>query len=250
MNTTFVENRWFVNNCNFAHARLSSSEISLCVRSRSKFVFNLCVILLHSLRIINDMSSIRIRYRAYVCNWFRCKSMKKTWVSISKIDTSVTRKISKILRKHLFWMTASLLRILVFFVLNVCQIVVSSMRAERIMNVYNTRILRKMTSHVNVDIFVKVMNCFIIFFWIFRTCESHFRRMSIWIFKTRMSIFDYIVLNSILIVIVMSNFFEFLIKWINSYLIETNKNSCRIAHLSQNLCTRFRFLQFSFVLLS
>jgi hypothetical protein len=106
-----------------------------------------------------------------------------------------------------------------------------------------------MTSHVNVDIFVRIMNCFIIFFWTFRTCESHFRRVSIWILRIHMSIFDYIVLDSILIVTVMSNFFEFLMKWISSYLIETNKNWCRVAHLSQSLCTRFRLLQFSFVLL-
>ncbi len=102
INTTFVEDRWFVNNCSFAHARLNSSEIFLCVRNRSRFVFNLCVILSHFLRIINDMSSICIWYRACVCNWFRCKLMKKTCVSISRIETSMTRKISKIFRRHLF----------------------------------------------------------------------------------------------------------------------------------------------------
>ncbi len=114
------------------------------------------------------------------------------------------------------------------------------MRTERITNVYNIRVLRKMTSHVNVDIFVKIMNCFIIFFWIFRTCESHVKRVSIWIFKIRMSIFDCIVLDSILIMIVMSNFFEFLINWINSYLIETNKDSCRVVHFSQSFVYWFQ----------
>jgi hypothetical protein len=124
-NTTFVEDRWFVNNCSFAHARLNSSEIFLCVRDRSRLVLSLCVILSHFLRIINDMSSTRIQYRVCAYNWFKCKSMKRTCVSISKIETNVTRKISKILRRHLFWMTASLLMIFFFFVLNVCQIVVS-----------------------------------------------------------------------------------------------------------------------------
>jgi hypothetical protein len=66
--TTFIKDRWFVNNCNFAHARLNSFEISLCVRNRSKLMFNLCVILSHFLRIINDMSSIRIQYHTYVYN--------------------------------------------------------------------------------------------------------------------------------------------------------------------------------------
>ncbi len=101
-----------------------------------------------------------------------------------------------------------------------------------------------MTLHVNVDIFVKIINCFIIFFWTFRTYEFHLRRMSIWILRICISIFDCIMLDSILIVIVMSNFFEFLIKWINSYLIETNKNSCRITHLSQSLRTRLNFCKF------
>ncbi len=70
------------------------------------------------------------------------------------------------------------------------------------------------------------------FFWIFRTCEFYFSRVSICTSKIRMSIFDWIVFESILIVIVTSNFFKFLMKWINSYLIKTNTNSCRIVRCS------------------
>jgi hypothetical protein len=67
---------------------------------------------------------------------------------------------------------------------------------------------------MKIDNFVKIMICFVIFSWIFRTCEFHFSRVSICTLKTRMLIFDWIVFESILIVIVMSNFFEFLMKWI------------------------------------
>ncbi len=122
--TTFVKDCWFVNNCCFVHICLNSFEIFRCIRNQFQFTFNLFVILSHFLRIIINMSLIRMWYRACDCNWFKCKSMKMTYVSISRIKTNVTRKISKIFRKHLFCMTTSLLMILVFFVLNVCQIAV------------------------------------------------------------------------------------------------------------------------------
>jgi hypothetical protein len=123
--TTFVKDRWFVNNCCFAHVCLSSLEIFRCIRDRFRLAFNLFVILSHFLRIIDDMSSIRMQYRACDCNWFKCKSMKTTCVSISRIEMNVTRKILKMFRKHLFSMTTNLLMILVFFVLSMCQIAVS-----------------------------------------------------------------------------------------------------------------------------
>jgi hypothetical protein len=93
--------------CSFVHelityARLSLFEIFRCVRDRSKLVLNLSVILSHSLRIIDDMFSIRIRYRVCVCNWFKCKSMKTICVLISRIETNVTRKVWKILWRHMF----------------------------------------------------------------------------------------------------------------------------------------------------
>ncbi len=97
---------------------------------------------------------------------------------------------------------------------------------------------------MKIDNFVKIMICFVIFFEIFRTCESHFNRVSICTSRIRMSILDWIVFESILIVIVMSNFFEFLMKWISSYLIEANTNLCRIAHRSQSLCILSKFRQF------
>ncbi len=121
------------------------------------------------------------------------------------------------------------------------------MKIERTTNVYKTRVLRKITFYVNVDILMRIMIYFIIFFWIFLTCESYFKRVSIWIFRTRMSIFNYMMFELILIVIIMSNFLRFLMKWINSYLIKVNTNSCRIVHFSQYLCIRSKFLQFSFV---
>ncbi len=123
--TTFVENRWFMNNCCFVRVCLSSLEIFWCIWDRFWFALNLFVILSHFLRIIDDMSLTRMRYRACDCSWFKCKSMRATYVSISRIETNVTRKISKMFRRHLFCMTASLLMIFVFFVLNMYQIAVS-----------------------------------------------------------------------------------------------------------------------------
>ncbi len=123
--TTFVENRWFMNNYCFVHVCLNSLEVFQCIRDRFRLAFNLFVILSHSLRIIDDISSTCMKYRACDCSEFKYKSMKTTYVSISRIEMNVTRKISKMFRRHLFCMTTSLLIIFVFFVLNMCQIVVS-----------------------------------------------------------------------------------------------------------------------------
>jgi hypothetical protein len=119
------------------------------------------------------------------------------------------------------------------------------MKVKRTTKMYDIRVLRKIVLQMKIDNFVRIMICFVIFSWIFCTCESHFNRVSICMSRTRISIFDWIVFESILIVIVMSNFVEFWIKWISSYLIKTNTNSCQITHRSQSLCIFSKFWQFS-----
>jgi hypothetical protein len=195
------------------------------------------------------MSSTFIRYRACVCNWFRCKSMKKTCFDLEDRNERDAKDFENILKT---------------FVLNDDKFV-SDSRFFYLEYMSNRRFVNESwanhecVQHSNLAI--NDISCERRHF-----CENHellyhllLTFSYVWIsfqtnvdqnFQNSYIDFDYIVLDSILIVIVMSNFFEFLIKWINSYLIETNKNSCRVAHFSQSLCTRFKFLQFSFVLLS
>jgi hypothetical protein len=115
---------------------------------------------------------------------------------------------------------------------------------------YTTRDLLKIISQINTKILINVIDCLINFFWIFLTCESHFSLVSICSSRTQMFVFNLMMLLIMLRITIMLNFFEFLMKWINSYLIDANINSCWAAHFSQRRCTLFSVLQFFFVLLS
>jgi hypothetical protein len=97
-----TRNRYIVDNYLSTHTRLSSLEMSLCNRERSESLLNLFVILSHLLRIIVDMLSTRMRYRACVCSRFRCMSMKATCVSVFRTAMRMILNASKMLRKHLF----------------------------------------------------------------------------------------------------------------------------------------------------
>jgi hypothetical protein len=141
-----TRDRCIVDSCFFVHARLSSLEMSLCSRERSESSLNLFVILSHVLCIIVDMLSIRMRYCACACSRFRCMSMKMMSISVFRTAMRMTLNVSKMLRKHLFWMIESLLIIFVFFSLRTCQIVVSLMKIERTTKMYRILILRKMMS--------------------------------------------------------------------------------------------------------
>jgi hypothetical protein len=89
--------------------------------SLSKSLFNLLVIDLHFLRMMFDMSAIRMRYLIWICNWFKCKSMKTTCVSIFKIEIEIIRNNSKMFCKQRFYIIASLLIIFDFLFLSMCQ---------------------------------------------------------------------------------------------------------------------------------
>jgi hypothetical protein len=108
-------------NCCVIHSCFSSFEMSLCVRDFSKSLFNLLVIDLHFLRMMFDMFAICIRYVIWICNWFRCKSMKTTCVSVFKIEIEMIRNDLKMLRKQRFCMIARILIILDFLFLSMCQ---------------------------------------------------------------------------------------------------------------------------------
>jgi hypothetical protein len=103
------------------HSYFNSLEMSLCIWSFLKSLLNLLVIDLHFLRMMFDMSVIRMQYLIWICSWFKCKSMKATCVSTFRIEIEMIRNDSKILRKQRFCITANLLIILDFLFLNMYQ---------------------------------------------------------------------------------------------------------------------------------
>jgi hypothetical protein len=107
--------------CCAIHSCFSSLEMSLCIRNFSKSLLNLLVIDLHFLRMMFDMSAIRMRYLIWIYSWFKCKLMKTTCVSTFKIEIEMIWNDSKMFRKQRFYMIASLLIIFDFLFLSMCQ---------------------------------------------------------------------------------------------------------------------------------
>jgi hypothetical protein len=107
--------------CFAIHSCFNSFEMNLCIWDFSKSLLSLLVIDLHFLWMMFDMSAIRMQYLIWICNWFKCKSMKSTCVSTFKIEIEMIRNDLKMFRKQRFYMTASLLIIFDFLFLSMCQ---------------------------------------------------------------------------------------------------------------------------------
>jgi hypothetical protein len=118
---TAIENVCSSISCCVIHSCFSSFEMSLCIRNFSESLLSLLIIDLHSLRMMFDMLAIRMRYLIWIRSWFRCRSMKTTCVSAFRIEIEIIRNDSKMLRRQRFCMTASLLIILEFLSLSMCQ---------------------------------------------------------------------------------------------------------------------------------
>lgn len=156
--------------------------------------------------------SICNRKRVCVYNWLKCVRIKIMCVSVSRINTRITRKTLVMILRHLFCSIASLSFMLIFFFFDICHTEKTYIIIERITKMYITRVVLKMIFQIDVEIFVKIINCLIIFFWIFLTCESHFNLMFICKFSTRMFVFDLTTLLFMLIMTIMLNFFELRVK--------------------------------------
>jgi hypothetical protein len=109
-------------NCCVIQSCFNSFEMSLCIRNFSKSLFNLLVIDLYSLRMMFDVFVIYIRYLIWICNSFKWKSMKATYVSVFRIEIKMIWNDSKMFRKPRFCIIASLLIIFDFLFLSICQI--------------------------------------------------------------------------------------------------------------------------------
>jgi hypothetical protein len=81
------------------------------------------------------------------------------------------------------------------------------------------------------------------FFWMLLTWILHLSLMSICIFRTRIWLKDCFTTSHIRTIVCMSNFFEFLVKWMSSYVINAKTISWRRVHVSQWACISFKMRQ-------
>ena len=113
------------------------------------------------------------------------------YVSASSTGMGVALNAPAIVRKHLFCMTASLFEMPFDFFMSfgVCHMVEPYVMAGRTTAVYTWRAFGKVAPHVEVELFVSALDCFVNFFWIFLTCGPHFNFVSIRSPKILMSVF-------------------------------------------------------------
>jgi hypothetical protein len=116
--------------------------------------------------------------------------------------------------------------------------------------VYTCFVFLKQTFHVDAMRRVSASICVVIFSWIFLTCESHLNLMSNCIFNILIEMNDFLMISLMLIIVVMLKRRWFLVKCINSYLIDAKRVSCRLAHNSHSTWAFFNALQLFFVLVS
>jgi hypothetical protein len=116
--------------------------------------------------------------------------------------------------------------------------------------VYTCLVFLKQAFHVDAMRRVSASICVVIFSWIFLTCESHLNLMSSCIFNIFIEMNDFLITSLMLIIVVMLKRRWFLIKCINSYLIDAKRVSCRLVHNSHSTWIFFNTLQLLFVLVS
>ena len=85
---------------------------------------------------------------------------------------------------------------------------------------------------------------------IWRRCTSHCNFMFSCTFKTCMSDFNLMTELSIYMLVIMSNLFDFLMKYVNLYFSEMNVASWVQAHFAQTSCALLSVLQISLMNLS
>ncbi len=150
-------------------------------------------------------------------------------------------------RRAWFWRISSLLSLLdsFSFLLRWCHVKTSNVISDFITVEYTWWAFAKIASHIktlsqlNVSI---LMTWFVLIWW---RCASHCSFMFSWTLRTRTSDFDLMIDSSMCMLIIMSNFFYFLIKWVNSYFFDANVTSWVQAHLLQTSCILFSIMQIS-----
>jgi len=126
-----------------------------------------------------------------------------------------------------------------------CQIDASNAISDLIIVKYTYLAFVKIVSHVKT---FKWLSASIFVTWltsIYRRCTSHCNFMFSWTFKTYTSDFNLIIELSICMLVIMSNFLDFLVKCVNSYFSDANIASWVQAHFAQMSCVLLNILQIS-----
>ena len=128
--------------------------------------------------------------------------------------------------------------------LNSCHIIDLYVIFDLIIVLYICLLLLNETFYVNAINFVNVNVWLIILFCSFSIWDSHFNFVSICNSKIRIFVFEMNRISFKLIIVFMLNFFELLLKWINSYFVDENVISWRRNYVVKTSCNFLMFCNF------
>ena len=97
--------------------------------------------------------------------------------------------------------------------------------------------------HVNVVNLINVWICVFILFWMNLKRKFYFNSIFTYIFNILTDVVNFFIIFSMQIVIVISNSFAFLIKWINLYFVDAKCASCFRIQIAQMFRIFFNVLQ-------
>ncbi len=236
------------------HFRLRFLDVSSAARRlRSRAIVSLRLILLQCVFVRTLCSFSCNLIRVFVCSSVKCNSMSDICVSTSKSRWKVVLNASQTVRKFCFCKS---MRFLMNFMnefersCDACHVLNLYVMIDLTIVVYTCLVFLKQAFHVDAMRRVSASICVVIFSWIFLTCESHLNLMSSCIFNIFIEMNDFLITSLMLIIVVMLKRRWFLIKCINSYLIDAKRVSCRLVHNSHSTWIFFNTLQLLFVLVS
>ncbi len=174
------------------------------------------------------------------------------YVSVSRVSMLTLLNTSATWHRVWFWSVSSLRSLLdsSSFLSRWCQTDASNAISDLTIAEYTCLAFVKIAFHVKTSRWLSVSILVTWFIFICLRCASHCSFMFSCISKTRTSDFDLITEFFIYMLIIMSNFFDFLVKCVNSYFSDANVASWVRVHFSQTSCALLNVLQISSVNLS
>ncbi len=186
------------------------------------------------------------------CSMFRWTCSELVYVSVSKVSMFTLLNASATWCRAWFWSVSNLRSLLdsSSFLSRWCQTDASNVISDLTTAEYTCLAFVKIAFHVKTSRWLSVSILVTWFVSICWRCASHCSFMFSCIFRTRTSDFDLITKLSICMLVIMSNLFDFLVKYVSSYFSDANVASWVQAHFAQTSCALLSVLQISSVNLS
>ncbi len=186
------------------------------------------------------------------CNMFRWTCSELMYISVSRVSMFTFLNASATWCRVWFWSVSSLHSLLdsSFFLLRWCQTDASNAISDLTTAEYTCFAFVKIASYVKTSRWLSVSILVTWFVFICQRCASHCSFMFSCIFRTCTSDFNLITELSICMLVIMSNFFDFLVKCVSLYFSDANVASWVQTHFAQTLYALLNVLQISSVNLS